>query len=203
MNKEWITDRLPTAEDSLGGKNIVVPDSGPYGWTIRRFETIMEGEPWIPCPTMPSYTPKKTVEEMARESVPDGYSFYEGDYGSPLPKGTLLFSEGLRLFRSRLPHNEGVSGQKSYFYAIPKPRYWEKPSDFPPVCWIMWTGETTIPRRCAMILSLSHKEFSYSNSIGRVLSLPIGDIREYRWSDRPFDTLEDGQECLVEGGSNE
>jgi hypothetical protein len=78
----------------------------------------------------------------------------------------------------------------------PKPEYWSKPSDFPPVCWL-WRPHWEC---CALVTSL----YSKGELRGRVVCsgmspFKVSDLKNARWSDRPFDCFEDGKPC-VKGG---
>jgi len=61
---EWITDRLPTVEDSLNYRTVLVWDEkiGPMVWS---YDLVNEGQPWQPIPTPEPYVkPKKWALEF-------------------------------------------------------------------------------------------------------------------------------------------
>jgi hypothetical protein len=54
---EWITDRLPTAEDAIADRVIVWGyDRGPMLWMYRH---VPIGEPWMPIRYAPYVKPKR------------------------------------------------------------------------------------------------------------------------------------------------
>jgi hypothetical protein len=48
MSTQWITDRLPTAEDANGGTVLVSYDDGRI--YFARFDHVKPDEPWMPLP---------------------------------------------------------------------------------------------------------------------------------------------------------
>jgi hypothetical protein len=60
MSTEWITDRLPTAEDAVGGRVLISTDKGEV-YTIQ-WENVWQTHVWMPLPA-PYVKPKRwTVE---------------------------------------------------------------------------------------------------------------------------------------------
>ncbi len=60
----WITDRLPTREDSGGSLDTVCTPAPPHddGWFTKGWRGIQVGEPWAPYPKFPPYvSPTKEV----------------------------------------------------------------------------------------------------------------------------------------------
>ena len=72
---------------------------------------------------------------------------------------------------------------------VKQKEYWCKPSDLPSVCWIMSKDNP-----CCILVTLTKTVYFLSNS-GR--SIYYGDyLKDFRWSDRPFDNFEGGKECI-------
>jgi hypothetical protein len=94
MKNEWITDRLPSADDADSHGCVIVPsDSKPDGFAWRHWKLLEPGDPWAHGIKMPPYVKPKTEEELARESVPDGYAFDERTGERDIPVGSMVWSE--------------------------------------------------------------------------------------------------------------
>lgn len=71
----------------------------------------------------------------------------------------------------------------------PKEIPWDRPSDFPPVCWLWrphWEG-------CALVTKLYPKNNRIYCSGFDVFTFK--DLKNCRWSDHPFDKFSDGNPC--------
>jgi len=73
---EWITDRLPTAEDAIADRVIVWDDDkGPMLWMYHH---VPIGEPWMPIRYAPYVRPKRwTVEWHTRDL---GWKLWDWDF---------------------------------------------------------------------------------------------------------------------------
>lgn len=71
-----------------------------------------------------------------------------------------------------------------------KKEYWSKPSHFPPTCWVMTRGGQS----CKQVTEISHDGFFFASSSNITFSV----LENMRWGESPFDSFDDGKECLVE-----
>ncbi len=210
MNEEWITDRLPTAEDASRFGNIMIPESNEQGWQWSTRKGLKKGDPWYPYPKMPAYEPEKTITDWLKE-LPDGYralalANYDKDYTKGQMRKSL--SSALELAFSWKATEQGFHFWDSVddfligkgdLPPLPEPekRYWSKPSDMPSgAIYVMWAASST----CYLITSISDDQpgDQYSIHSTSKFYIPLAGVDECRWSDRPFDKFEDGKECLVE-----
>lgn len=207
INQEWITDRVPTEADSDVHGYIWIPSNDLDGFDVAEYYAINIGEPWMHCPKAPPYVKQKTFEEWL-ELLPDGYREraianidenrrYNEDFSKSI-KVALLYSfnwddskEGREFWQKvydSIDHDDTIN----YLLLPPLPdkkEYWSKPSDLPSVCWVMSKDNP-----CCILVTLTKTEYFLSNS-GR--SIYYGDyLKDFRWSDRPFDNFEDGKECI-------
>ena len=131
---EWITDRLPSAEECGIFGWVRIPANNDRTWEAATWQTIRPGQPWAPWPKMPPFEPE--------------------------------------------------------------PEYWSKPSDFPPVCWL-WRPHW---ESCALVTRFYQKnERVWCEGMQ---PFNFSDLKNARWSDRPFDRFKDGKPC-VKGGNDE
>ena len=78
---------------------------------------------------------------------------------------------------------------EAYAKAEASKQYWSKPSDFPPVCWMKRKGG----KGTYTVSEVNNHRFFIGGNRFEFDQLD----EEFRWSYRPFDNFEDGQECLV------
>ena len=77
MNIEWITDRLPTAEDCNKSADVVWI-SGSHIAYIDHWSHVKAGQPWMPItPPEPYVKPKRYC---VVEKGPNYYAVFEDDY---------------------------------------------------------------------------------------------------------------------------
>ena len=74
---DWITDRLPTAEDAIADRVIVWDDDkGPMLWMYGH---VSIREPWMPIRCKPYVKPKRwTVTKYEHEGAEYGAVFLDG-----------------------------------------------------------------------------------------------------------------------------
>ena len=75
--------------------------------------------------------------------------------------------------------------------------YWSKPSDFPPICWLGWDHDGEV-FCCKLVTGFSKMLGDWILETRDNINCGVNDMKHLRWSDKPFDKLEDGKKCLVE-----
>jgi hypothetical protein len=78
MNTKWITDRLPTKEDSFANQVIIAWDDGSM--CMIDYKHVEEGMPWTPIPKPTPYVktePKRWT--VKRNNHHDEWYLYDGE----------------------------------------------------------------------------------------------------------------------------
>lgn len=194
---EWITDRLPTQEDATDFERVMIPcNKDPDGWIWCDFKAVELGEPWAPYPKMPPY---KTDEQLARESLPEGYRFVGRGNGRK-PLFTEMRFDAIRWDDSKSNWQIttlGTNGTyESAFYAVPEepeepaPEHWECPEDIPPnAIWFLDSDGD-----CDMIQTVT----AWGLILAQDIKIRFDELAGWRWNDRPFSRFNEGKLCTKE-----
>jgi len=94
--QEWITDRLPTMDDTAAGGFVIKPTTTrDAGWQAERYNYLKQGEPWAPYPKMPP-PPNPEPRYWSKPSdIPDEVKFMRRKESSIFQIITSISNDGV------------------------------------------------------------------------------------------------------------